>query len=244
MDARRAGTGPSRCPQDQYQFDHSDIRAPFPGRVVARLDQSWRIRDGRQSRSSALSTQADRSERPDTDRNGRLSARGMSVTVEIEAKRATAVVRAIVPWETSQPYDRNSANAPPGTGFFATRKVFIPTAHCDVVAVPAMRSCCRGQHLHFQVGRKGWQTRAVETGSEDAHWSNQGSGLSRQRVIVRGPSGSSGSKRSGQSSLRDAKWWGKTAFLATLMVRSAYAKASRTRQRKRPANLSEGGRLT
>jgi len=70
MDAAALAQAQAAVHKSQYQFDHSDIRAPFPAASL-RADQSWRIRDGRQADRPPCRHRLDRSERPDTDRNGR-----------------------------------------------------------------------------------------------------------------------------------------------------------------------------
>ncbi|HWE06281.1 MAG TPA: HlyD family efflux transporter periplasmic adaptor subunit, partial [Rhizomicrobium sp.] len=117
---------------------------------------------------------------------------GLRVTVEIEGKRSTATVRAIVPvGDVASRTIEVRLTLPSGTGFVGdAARIFIPSAQPrDVVAVPRDALVLREDNTYvFKVDRKGVAQRvAVETGSEDgALVEIKGPVAPGERVIVRG----------------------------------------------------------
>src|SRR6202012_1008385 len=97
MDAAALAQAQAALQKSQYQSAHGEIRAPFPGRVVARLiNPGEYVTAGKpvvrlvDVGSLEVSVQAP----IDAVRNLRES---MSLTAEIEGKPVVAAVRAIVP---------------------------------------------------------------------------------------------------------------------------------------------------
>jgi len=192
MDAAALSQAEAAVRKSQYQFDHSDIRAPFPGRVVARLINPGEYATAGKPIVRLVDTGSIEASVQIPIETASYLREQMSVTVEIEGKRATAVVRAIVPvGDIASRTIEIRLTLPPGTGFVGdAAKAFIPTAQPrDVVAVPRDALVLREDNTYiFKVGRKGVAERvAVETGSEDgALVEIKGPVSPGERVIVRG----------------------------------------------------------
>jgi RND family efflux transporter MFP subunit len=192
MDAAALAQAQAAVKKSQYEVDHSDIRAPFPGRVVARL-----INPGEYASpgkpvvrlvdigSTEVSVQIP------IETAGYLRER-QPVTVEIEGRRSSATVRAIVPvGDVASRTIEIRLTLPAGIGFVGdAAKVLIPSAapH-EVVAVPRDALVLREDNTYvFKVDRKGIAQRvAVQTGSEEGSLVEvHGSIAPGERVIVRG----------------------------------------------------------
>jgi RND family efflux transporter MFP subunit len=192
MDAAALAQAEAAVKKSQYQFDHSDIRAPFSGRVVARL-----INPGEYATAGKPIVRL--VDIDDTEVSVQIPIetaaylrQALPVTVEIEGRRATTTVRAIVPvGDIASRTIEVRLTLPGGTGFVGdAAKVFIPTAppH-NVVAVPRDALVLREDNTYvFKVDNKGIAQRvAVETGSEDGSMVEVRGPISPgERVIVRG----------------------------------------------------------
>lgn len=192
MDAAALAQAEAAVKKSRYQFDHTDIRAPFPGRVAARL-----INPGEYATpgkpvvrlvdigSTEVSVQIPIASA------GYLHD-GLPLAVVIEGRASRATVRAIVPVGdlASRTIEVRLA-LPAGSGFVGdAAKVFIPSAapH-QVVAVPRDALVLREDNTYvFKVDGKGVAQRvAVQTGSAQGSLVEvHGRILPGERVIVRG----------------------------------------------------------
>ncbi len=178
--------------KSQYQYEHSLIRAPFPGRVVARLINPGeyatvgkaivRLVDiGSLEVSAQMPIDATR-----------YLHEGLSVTMEVDGHPVQGVVRAIVPVGdiVSRSIELRITIAANAVLVGDAAKVFVPSAEPkDVLAVPRDALVLREDNTYiFKVdGRNTAQRIAVETGTEDgALVEVRGPIAAGERVIVRG----------------------------------------------------------
>jgi RND family efflux transporter MFP subunit len=192
MDVAALAQAQAALKKSQYQFDHSQIRAPFPGRVVSRLINAGeyavvgkpivRLVD---IGSMEVSVQAPID-------STRYVHETMPLTVEIEGKPQTAVVRAIVPvGDIISRTIEVRLTLPAGAGLVGdAAKVFLPSAppH-NVLAVSRDALVLREDNTYvFKVDAKNHAQRvAVETGAEVGQLVEvKGSIAPGERVIVRG----------------------------------------------------------
>jgi RND family efflux transporter MFP subunit len=192
MDVAAFGQAEAALQKSQYQFTHSDIRAPFPGRVVARL-----INPGEYATAGKPvvrlvdigSTEVSVQTPIDAARYLRES---MPLTVVIEGKSVVATVRAIVPvGDIASRSIEVRLTLPAAAGFVGdAAKVFIPSAEPrDVLAVPRDALVLREDNTYvFKVDGKSQAERiAVETGAEEGPLVEvKGPIAAGERVIVRG----------------------------------------------------------
>ena len=192
MDIAGLAQAKAALDKSQYGLTHSDIRAPFPGRVVARLINPGEYATAGKpvvrlvdigSTEVSVQTPIDAA---------RYLREGMALTVDIEGKPVLAKVRAIVPVGdiASRTIEVRLA-LPANAGFVGdAAKVFIPSAEPrDVVAVPRDALVLREDNTYiFKVDGKNQAERiAVETGAEEgAMVEVKGSVAPGERVIVRG----------------------------------------------------------
>ena len=178
--------------KSQYQFDRSVIRAPFPGRVVARL-----INPGEYATvGKAIVRLVDIGSLEVSAQTPIDVARhlheGIKITMEIEGHPVEGTVRAIVP--VGDLVSRSvevRVTIPTTAGFVGdAAKVFVPSAEPrNVIAVPRDALVLREDNTYiFKVDGKSQAERiAVETGAEEgAMVEVKGSVLPGERVIVRG----------------------------------------------------------
>jgi RND family efflux transporter MFP subunit len=192
MDAAAFAQARAAFDKSQYELAHSDIRAPFPGRVVARLINPGEYATAGKpvvrlvdigSTEISVQTPIDAA---------RYLHEGMALTVEIEGRPAEAKVRAIVPvGDIASRTIEVRLTLPPSAGFVGdAAKVFIPAAEPrNVVAVPRDALVLREDNTYvFKVDGKSKAERiAVETGSEEgAMVEVRGPIAPGERVIVRG----------------------------------------------------------
>jgi RND family efflux transporter MFP subunit len=156
----------------QYQFDHGQIRAPFPGRVVARLIQPGEYATAGKEIVRLVDIDALEVRTQAPIDSAHFLSEGMNVTVEIENRTIQAQVHAIVPVgdELSRMIEVRLTLAP-GSAFVGDAvKVFVPSAAPrDVLAVPRDALVLREDNTYiFKVNPKSVAQRvAVETGTED-----------------------------------------------------------------------------
>jgi RND family efflux transporter MFP subunit len=192
MDAAALAAAQAALKKSQYQFDHSDIRAPFPGRVVARLINPGEYATAGKPIVRLVDIGSTEVSVQIPIETSAYLHEGMDLTVEIENKRATAKIRAIVPvGDIASRTIEVRLTLPAGTGFVGdAAKVFIPSAAVrEVVAVPRDALVLREDNTYvFKVNGKGVAERvAVETGAEDgAYVEVKGPVSPGERVIVRG----------------------------------------------------------
>lgn len=192
MDAAALAQAEAAFKKSQYQLDHSDIRAPFPGRVVARLiNPGEYATPGKPIVRLVDIAATEVSVQIPIETAGYLHE-GLAVTVEIEGKRTTTDVRAIVPvGDVASRTIEVRLTLPAGSGFVGdAAKVFIPAAPArDVVAVPRDALVLREDNTYvFKVDSKGVAQRvAVDTGAEEGTLVEvRGPVAPGERVIVRG----------------------------------------------------------
>jgi len=192
MDAAALAAAEAALKKSQYQFDHSDIRAPFPGRVVARLINPGEYATAGKPIVRLVDISATEISVQIPIETSTYLHEGMDVTVEIEGKRTTARVRAIVPvGDVASRTIEVRLTIPPASGFVGdAAKVYIPSAAVrEVVAVPRDALVLREENTYvFKVDGKGVAQRvAVETGAEDGPYVEvKGPVSAGERVIVRG----------------------------------------------------------
>ncbi|HLY04989.1 MAG TPA: efflux RND transporter periplasmic adaptor subunit [Rhizomicrobium sp.] len=192
MDAAALAAAEAAFKKSQYQFDHSDIRAPFPGRVVARLINPGEYATAGKPIVRLVDIAATEISVQIPIETSAYLHEAMDVTVEIEGKRTTAKIRAIVPvGDVASRTIEVRLTIPPGSGFVGdAAKVFMPSAAArEVVAVPRDALVLREDNTYvFKVNGKGVAERvAVETGAEDGPYVEvRGPVSPGERVIVRG----------------------------------------------------------
>jgi RND family efflux transporter MFP subunit len=192
MDAAALQQAQASFKRSQYQFVHGEIRAPFPGRVVARLINAGEYATPSKpvvrlvdvgSLEVSVQTPID---------SARYIAEKSVLTVEIEGKPVQASVRAIVPvGDIASRTIEVRLSLPSGAGLVGdAAKVFIPSAQPhNVLAVPRDALVLREENTYvFKVDGKGKAQRvAVETGSEDGPLVEvKGLIAPGERIIVRG----------------------------------------------------------
>ncbi|HEY1960791.1 MAG TPA: efflux RND transporter periplasmic adaptor subunit [Rhizomicrobium sp.] len=192
MDEGALAQAKAAMSKSEYQFNHSEIRAPFPGRVVARLINAGEYAaPGKEVvRLVDINSIEVKAQAPiDT---AHYLREGMPLTVEIAKRPLTANVRTIVPVgdELSRTIEIRVA-LKAGQAFVGdAAKVFAPSAPPrDVLAVPRDALVLREDNTYvFKVNAKNVVTRvAVETGTEDGSMVEvHGPVHAGERVIVRG----------------------------------------------------------
>ena len=192
MDTAAVAAAEAAMKKSQYEFEHSDIRAPFPGRVVARLINAGEYATAGKPVVRLVDTASTEvSVQTPIDVAGFLRP-AMSVMVEIEGRRVSGTVRAIVPvGDVASRTIEVRLTIPSQAGFVGdAAKVYLPTATPRaVLAVPRDALVLREDNTYlFKVDPKGTAQRiAVETGSEDgALVEVRGPIMAGDRVIVRG----------------------------------------------------------
>jgi RND family efflux transporter MFP subunit len=192
MDMAALAQAQAAMKKSRYQFDHSDIRAPFPGRVVARLINPGEYATAGKPIVRLVDIGSTEVSVQIPIETSAYVHEGMDLTVEIEGKRALAKVRAIVPvGDVASRTIEVRLTLPAGTGFVGdAAKVFIPSARVrNVVAVPRDALVLREDNTYvFKVNGKGVAERvAVETGAEEGAFVEvKGPVAAGERVIVRG----------------------------------------------------------
>jgi RND family efflux transporter MFP subunit len=192
MDAAALAVAQAALKRSEYQLAHGGIRAPFPGRVVARLiNPGEYVTAGKavlrlvDIGSLEVSVQAP----IDVTRNLHET---MSVTAEIEGKTVVAAVRAIVPvGDIVSRTIEIRLSLPPGAGLVGdAAKVMIPSsAPHNTLAVPRDALVLREDNTYiFKVDAHGVAQRvAVQTGAEQGSLVEvKGAVAPGDRVIVRG----------------------------------------------------------
>jgi RND family efflux transporter MFP subunit len=192
MDAASLAQADAAVHKSQYQFDHSDIRAPFPGRVVARLINPGEYATPGKPIVRLVDVGSAEVSLQIPIETASYLRESQTVSVEIESKRVVGVVRAIVPvGDVASRTIEVRLTFPANAGFVGdAAKIFIPSAAPrNVVAVPRDALVLREDNTYvFRVNAKGVAERvAVETGSEDGTLVEvRGSIAPGDRVIVRG----------------------------------------------------------
>jgi len=192
MDAAALSQAQDTLARSKYQFDHSNIRAPFPGRVVARL-----INPGEYAAPGKDIVRLVDIDSIEVKAQAPIDTlhfvhEGSPVTVELAGKKVLANVRAVVPVgdEISRTIEiRVGLQA--GQAYVGdAAKVYVPSAEPrSVLAVPRDALILREDNTYvFKVDRKDVATRvAVEAGTEEGPFVEvHGPVKPGEHVIVRG----------------------------------------------------------
>ncbi|MBV8800779.1 MAG: efflux RND transporter periplasmic adaptor subunit [Alphaproteobacteria bacterium] len=178
--------------KSEYQFNHSEVRAPFPGRVVARLINPGEYAAPGKEIVRLVDIDSIEVKAQSPIDSARFLREGMPVDVEVAHRPLTAAVRAIVPVgdEASRTIEIRVA-LKAGQAFVGdAAKVFVPAAAPrQVLAVPRDALVLREDNTYlFKVDGKNVATRvAVETGTSDGSMVEvHGPVKPGERVIVRG----------------------------------------------------------
>lgn len=178
--------------KSQWQYDHSIIRAPFPGRVVQRLINPGEYATVGKPIVRLVDIGALEISAQIPIDSARYLHEGLTLTVEAEGRTIQGVVRAIVPVGDIVSRSIEVRITVPGNAALVgdAAKVSIPSAEPrNVVAVPRDALVLREDNTYvFKVDRKSMAQRvAVETGSEDGILVEvKGQIAPGERVIVRG----------------------------------------------------------
>lgn len=192
MDQAALAQAQASYQKSQYQFTHSDIRAPFPGRVVARLINAGEYATPGKAVVRLVDTGSLEVSVQTPIDAARYITEGSALTVDIQNKPVIARVRAIVPvGDIASRTIEVRLSLAPGSGFVGdAAKVFLPSAQPrDVIAVPRDALVLREENTYvFKVDKKNQAQRvAVETGAEEgALVEIKGLVGPGDRVIVRG----------------------------------------------------------
>lgn len=192
MDAAALAQADAAVKRSQYQFDHTDIRAPFPGRVAARLINPGEYATPGKPVVRLVDIGATEVSVQIPIASSGYLRDGMALAVEIEGRTTKAAVRAIVPvGDLASRTIEVRLELPAGSGFVGdAAKVYIPSAEPhEVVAVPRDALVLREDNTYvFKVDGKGVARRvAVQTGSAQGSLIEvRGPIAAGERVIVRG----------------------------------------------------------
>ncbi|HVP84335.1 MAG TPA: efflux RND transporter periplasmic adaptor subunit [Rhizomicrobium sp.] len=176
----------------RYQYDHSEIRAPFSGRVVSRLIQAGEYATAGKEIVRLVDTENIEVKTQTPIDNADYLREGMPVTVDVGHKHVLAKVRTVVPVgdEASRTIEVRLTLKPGDALVGDAAKVFIPSAVArNVLAVPRDALVLREDNTYiFKVGPKSVAQRiAIETGSEDGSLVEvRGPIQPGDKVIVRG----------------------------------------------------------
>lgn len=178
--------------KSQYQYDHSIIRAPFPGRVVQRLANPGEYATVGKAIVRLVDIGSLEVSAQTPIDSARFLHEGTLVTMIIEGRPVEGKVRAIVPVGDVVSRSIELRIVVPSTAALVgdAAKVFIPSGEPrDVLAVPRDALVLREDNTYvFKVDRKNTAQRiAVETGTEDGTLVEvKGPIAPGERVIVRG----------------------------------------------------------
>jgi RND family efflux transporter MFP subunit len=178
--------------RSQYQLDHAEIRAPFGGRVVARLINTGEYASAGKEVVRLVDLSAIEISTQVPIAAMRYVREGMKVTADVQGKPVETTVRVIVPVGDAQSRTvevRLSLGADAALVGDAT-KVMIPSAEPRMVlAVPRDALVLREDNTYiFKLGRENKAERiAVEVGAKDGELVEI-TGMLREgeRVIIRG----------------------------------------------------------
>ncbi|HEY2033729.1 MAG TPA: efflux RND transporter periplasmic adaptor subunit [Rhizomicrobium sp.] len=192
MDAAALAQAQAAQKKSQYQFDHSQIRAPFPGRVVARLINAGEYAAAGKDIVRLVETDAIEVSTQIPIDSSHFLREGQTEIVMIQNKPVTGTVRAVVPvGDIASRTLEIRLTLPPNSAYVGdAAKVLIPTSQPrNVLAVPRDALILREDNTYiFKVDKKNVAARvAVETGTEDgAMVEIKGQVAAGDHVIVRG----------------------------------------------------------
>lgn len=172
MDAAGVAQAQAALKKSQYQFDHSQVRAPFPGRVVARLINAGEYAAAGKDIVRLVQTDAIEVSTQIPIDSSHFLHEGQTETVMIQNRPVIGTVRAVVPvGDIASRTLEIRLTLPPNAAYVGdAAKVLIPSAQPrNVLAVPRDALILREDNTYiFKVDKKNVATRvAVETGAED-----------------------------------------------------------------------------
>jgi len=192
MDTAALAQAQANLKRSEYQFSHSDIRAPFAGRVVARLIQAGEYATPGKPIVRLVDTGSLEVSVQSPIDAAHYVQEGTPLTVVLQNKPITGTIRAIVPvGDVASRTIEVRIVLPAGAGLVGdAAKVFLPSAapH-NVLAVPRDALVLREENTYvFKVDKKSQAQRvAVETGAEEGPLVEiKGLVSAGERVIVRG----------------------------------------------------------
>jgi RND family efflux transporter MFP subunit len=192
MDTAALAQAQASSSRSQYQLTHGEIRAPFDGRVVARLINAGEYATPGKPIVRLVDVGTLEVSVPTPIDSARYISENSVLIVDIQGKPVQAKVRAIVPvGDIASRMIEVRLVLPTGSALVGDAvKVMIPSSlpH-DVLAVPRDALVLREENTYvFKVDRKGQAQRvAVETGAEEgALVEVKGPVTAGERIIVRG----------------------------------------------------------
>ncbi len=172
MSTAELSSAQAQLNETQYQYEHSEIRAPFPGRVVARLINAGEYASPGKDIVRLVDIGSIEVKAQSPIDVAHFLHEGGNVQIEVQNHRIAATVRAIVPVgdELSRTVEVRLTIAQDVALVGDAAKVFVPSAEPrDVLAVPRDALLLREDSAYlFKVDKKNQAQRvAVETGTED-----------------------------------------------------------------------------
>jgi RND family efflux transporter MFP subunit len=172
MDVAALAQAQAAQKRSQYQFEHSQIRAPFPGRVVARLINTGEYAAAGKDIVRLVETDAIEVSTQIPIDSSHFLREGQTTTVVIQNKPVTGTVRAVVPvGDIASRTLEIRITLPPNSAYVGdAAKVLVPSAQPrTVLAVPRDALILREDNTYvFKVDKKNVAVRvAVEPGAED-----------------------------------------------------------------------------
>jgi RND family efflux transporter MFP subunit len=170
MDAAALAQARAAVAKSQYDYDHSDIRAPFPGREVSRLVNPGEYATAGKAVARLVDIGSIEVSAQAPIQDVRYLHEGAKVDTVIEDKTVPAVVRAVVPVgdQLSRTVEVRLTLAPGAAFVGDSAKVIVPsgTPH-RALAVPRDALLLREDNTYlFKLDRKNTALRiAVETGT-------------------------------------------------------------------------------
>jgi RND family efflux transporter MFP subunit len=192
MDAAALAQAQASYSRSQYQLTHGEIRAPFDGRVAARLINTGEYATPGKPIVRLVDVGSLEVSVPTPIDSARYISENSVLTVDIDDRPVQAKVRAIVPvGDVASRMIEVRVALPAAAALVGDAvKVLLPSAlPRDVLAVPRDALVLREENTYvFKVDRKGQAQRiAVETGAEEgALVEVKGPVSAGERIIVRG----------------------------------------------------------
>lgn len=178
--------------RSQYQFEHSEIRAPFAGRVVARLINPGEYANAGKDVARLVDQDSIEITAQIPIPSMQYLREGMKVVAEVQGKRVDTAVRVIVPVGDAQSRTVEVRLSLAADAAFVgdAARVLIPSAEPRMVlAVPRDALVLREENTYlFKLGKENKAERiAIETGAEDNGLIEvRGTLKEGERVIIRG----------------------------------------------------------
>jgi RND family efflux transporter MFP subunit len=192
VDAGALSQAQAALAKSQFQFDHDQIRAPFAGRVVARLANPGEYATAGKEIVRLVDIQSLEVSAQAPIEATQFLREGMPLGTLIESRPLNAPIRAIVPVgdQLSRTVELRISLSPGSALVGDSAKVMIPSAAPrNVIAVPRDALLLREDATYlFKLDRRNTALRvAVETGSVDGNLVEVHGPLTEgERVIVRG----------------------------------------------------------